>query len=674
MNVIAKEDPRKKPEALPAKEFNFPKYETITLDNGLKVFIVNDDQQPTVNFRILLNGGSLADGNKSSVSDITTQMLIKGTAKYSALDIANKLDGLGLSLNVSSSADYCQVYGSGLKKHLQTLLEITNELLTAPTFPQDELDKLKSISIADVKQMKARSSSVAAAIGRIALYGSEHPYAKMASEETINSLQVNDLKQYFKSNFIPNNATMVITGDVSAKNIKKDLEKYFSNWKKGTKNEFAVPEIKPEPVGVYFVSRPGAVQSSINVVTQGVPRNHPDYDKLNFTSSIIGAGFAGRLFKTLRETYSYTYTPFGYITSTKFTNRFSCGADVRGDVTDSSIIVINDQLELLTKEMPSDAELNLLKKYEIGQYLMAFSSKDYSGMLIQNADFYGLNINDIKTQHLKIQKYTPIDMMTTAKKYMNPRGSYIVVVGDPKIKPSLEKFGKIYEYNTDYLPETGAKAKAEKIDLSANQLIDKYVNAIGGKDKINSINTIIATGKIDFSIQGQTLPGSVEEKTKAPNKKYSMMDLGMMQNVYWCNGTKAWMKVGNTTSEAEPDDFEKIKAQSTIMRDANLINLGYKVEVIGKQKDWIVAKVSKNKEELTYFYDAKTFLIVKKEWAEPMQDGMLPVTEIYSDYKDFGGVKFPTTVKLETAMYNYTQSLKYEINSPIDDADFTPKN
>lgn len=673
MNIYAKIDPAVKPEPLPAKEFKFPDYETITLKNGLKVFVIKDDQQPTVSFRIMINGGSLVDGTHAGLSSITAQMLTKGTSKYSALDIANKLDGLGINLGASSSADFTTVAGASLKKHFPTLLEITKEILTAPTFPQDELDKLKKLTVANIKQEKSKGSAVAAAISRIALYGADHPYSKMQTEEGINSLTTSDLKSYFKNYIVPNNATMTVTGDVTAKEVKSMLEKHFADWKQGKKLDIKIPEVKPEPIGVYFVSRPGAVQSSINIVSMAVPRNHPDYDKLGLSSSIIGAGFAGRLFKTLRETYSYTYTPFGFVTGTKYTNRFACGADVRADVTDSSVSVILEQLKLLTEEVPSTEELDLLKKYEVGQYMMSFSNKDYTSMLIQNADFYGLDINKVKDYHLRLLKYNESDMREMARKYMNPRSSYIVVVGDPSNKEKLAKFGKIYEYNTDYEPVTGAKAKAEKVDMTPKQLMEKYHNAIGGASKINEINSIEVTGKLEFDMQGQAIPGSVTEKYQRPNKKYAEFDLGIMKTHTYYNGKEGWMAVGPEMQQATGTDLDRVKAQSEFMRDARLLEIGYKMEIIGKQKNYIVAKVTRDKEELTYYFDASSYLLVKKEYNEVMPAGLLPVTETYGDYKEFGGVKFPTSVSVSTPQYSYTSTVSYELNKAMNDADFAPK-
>lgn len=673
MNMQAKENKDQKPTAMPAKEFNFPKYETVTLKNGMKVFVVEDKQQPTVNFRIMFKGGTSVEGDKTGVADLMTGMLTKGAGNRSALDIAELIDGLGIGFNASSSVDFATVSGYGLKKQLPTLLELAKDVLTAPTFPQDEFDKMKKLMVVSIKNEKSNSQSVAGVIGRKAAYGLNHPYARKASEDGIKEISVSDLKTYFSKYFIPNNATMVVIGDVSPKEIKDLLEKNLSSWKKGADVNISVPAASPMPLGVYFVARPGAVQSSICVVTNAVPRNNPEYDVLDMASSIMGAGFAGRLFKTLRETYSYTYTPFGYLTTSKYVNRISCGADVRADVTDSSIAVVLEQLELLTKEMPGDEELGRLKKYSVGQYLMAFANKDYVGNLIQNADFYGLDIEKVKKHHLKMQSISGLEIMQAAEKYMNPKSAYVVVVGDPKVKPSLEKFGKIYDFNMDYEPETGENSKFEAVSLSASALIDKYAAAIGGKAKVNAVKTLKSEAKITFEIQGQSLPGTIVEINKEPNMQYMMMDLGMMKQGTWFNGTKGWMMSGTTTQEATGEDLEKMKVAAGVLPEAKLPELGFKCTVLGKQKGNIVLKAEKDGSETLYYFDAESFLLNKKESAEQMPDGLLPITDTFSNYQDFQGIKLPTVRTTETPIYNISYELGYKLDEDIPNSQFEPE-
>ncbi len=676
INMQAKDkvDLTQKPDALPAKDVNFPKYETATLKNGLKVFVIRDDQQPTIVFRIMINGGSAVEGNKTGIADLTAQILSKGAGSRSAFDIANALDGIGANVSVSAAGDYNIVSGSCLKKHLPLVLEITRDILTKPTFPEAEFPKLVSQMVAGIKQEKSRSSAVAAVISRIAMYGKDHPYSKKASEASLSQISVNDLKSYFSNYFLPNNASMSIIGDVDVKDIKADLEKYFADWKPGTIADLSVPKAEPMPIGVYFVKRPVATQSSVVVATPAVARNHPDYDVLNLSSSVIGAGFAGRLFRTLREQYSYTYTPFGYLTQAKYINRFACGADVRSNVTDSSVAVILEQLRLLAYEAPGDEELNRLKKYEVGQYLMSFASSEFVGSLIQNANFYGIDMKDVKNYHKKLQSFTPNQIQQTAAKYMNPQSAYIVVVGKPEVLTSLEKFGKVYEFNMDYEPMTGENAKMEKVDLSAEQLLAKYVKAIGGLEKINSITTLTKSSTVEFGMQGQNFPGTIVEKTKVGNKQYSSLNVqNVLSTEVWADGVNVWMKAQGSIAQAEGDDKDKILKDAVLFADSKLLENGNKCEVLGKQQNNILLKVVyKSGLESTYYFDADNYLIIKKESVEMMGADAMPVTYTYSDFKEFNGMKMPTSIKTDTPIYNISEKADYKFNEVMEDIIFAP--
>ena len=387
----------------------------------------------------------------------------------------------------------------------------------------------------------------------------------------------------------------------------------------------------------------------------------------------MGAGFGGRLFRTLRETYSYTYTPYAYLTSTKYTNRTECGADVRASVTDSSISVILEQLDTLCSELDPEEHLSRMKKYVVGQYYMAFASKDYVGNLIQNADFFGQNIEEVKNLPLTMQNMSAMRIMEAAKKYMQPKNAYIVVVGDPSVKDKISKFGKIYEYNMDYEPETGENAKFEKSALSVSQVCDKYTEAIGGKNKINAVNTLTSTGSVNLEMQGQSVKGSYTEKFKNPNKYYQMMDFGMVKQGTWFNGTKGWALVGTTNQEMTGEDLDRLKGQAGLFKVAKLADGEYQSEVLGLQKGFLVVKSNINGVNTTFYFDANTNLLMKQEYVEKMEDTPMPITETYSDYKSFDGIMFPVKISIVTPMYNIDEELEYKINEEINDSEFQPK-
>ncbi len=161
-----------------------------------------------------------------------TSLLTKGTKTKSALDIAQKMDGIGAGVGAGSSADYFTLSGGGLTKHIDPILEVMADVLINPTFPQEEFDKLLPQFIQSLESEKANSGSIASALTRIALYGEHHPYAIKETKESLESIKIADIKELYRTWMKPNNATMTVIGDVKADEIVKKLENAFKNWEK----------------------------------------------------------------------------------------------------------------------------------------------------------------------------------------------------------------------------------------------------------------------------------------------------------------------------------------------------------------------------------------------------------------------------------------------------------
>lgn len=666
-------DITKKPEPLPSKEFLFPKFHESKLDNGVKVFIVEDHEQPTFSFRILIPGGTALDKDKPGLAELTAEMLTKGAGKFSAYQIAQKLDGVGASLDISAQSDYFIVRGSSILKHIPTLLDVLSDVLLNPTFPKEELEKLKPRIIAAIRNEKSRGSSVAAALTRKIIYGENHPYGRRKTEESVQSITIEDIKAFYKKSFVPDWASIVIVGDVKEKEIVSLFNKVLKAWKKENTPPISMPPRNPSPLGVYFVKRPASVQSSIVVSTPTVEIYHPDYETIDLAASIMGSGFAGRLFRTLRETYSYTYTPFGYQTSSKFANRFSCGAEVRNQVTDSAIDVIKEQLRLLATEPATEDELNRIKKVEIGNYLMSFENSDFVASLIQDAHFYGIPIERVKEYPKRVELMTPYDIRRVATRYMHPDKAYIVVVGNPEVEPKLERFGKVFEYDLDLNPLTGEKAQLEKISISPKELIEKYSITRGGPQFLEQVRSIIVEGNAQLSVQGQSLNGKIVEKFKYPFKKYQLVDFKMFRNEIWFNNNEAWSKVQGKVDKFDQFETDKLFFEYAILMAFDKLLPNFHIEVLGKQGENILVKFTNNRGfEATGYFDSKTFILNKLESVENTPQGPIPVTIEYKKWDNVDGFLFPIAIKTTNPMFTVEIENNFQINPEIDETEFKP--
>jgi predicted Zn-dependent peptidase len=666
-------DVSEKPEPLAKKDFEFPEYQIITLDNGIQTFVIEDDEQPTFAMRILIPGGSSIEGDKPGVAELTASMMTKGAAGKSSFEIARKLDGVGADISVSASDDYIRITASALKKHMPTVFETLNDIITKPDFPQEEFDKLIKQAVAGIQYEKSEPRTMANKLARKVIYGELHPYAQAPTEESIKEVTLEDIKEYYSKYIIPNKATISVIGDVNPSEMKSELETALAGWEKGKPYEINIPDASPMAKGVYFIKRPGSVQSIVSYHTKGVRYGHPDYEELDMAANVIGAGFAGRLFRILREEYSYTYTPFGYLTGSKYANRFSCGADVRNSVTDSALTVIIEQVGGLADSGPEKDELERVKNYIVGSYLMNFESSEFIASLVQDADFYGIPIGKVKNYPDRAADFSIRQIRKVAEKYISPDDMRLVVVGAPDVADKLDKFGPVFYYNLDLERETAA-TELEEVSLDAEELIEKYVDAIGGRDAIDAIKTIEETGTAELNISGRTVPGSYVAKSKKGGKQYTNMDLGMVKNEIWVDGENVWVLSNNELRTEEGTERDQKLFTAQLFYETKLIEAGYDCEVLGKNDEYIIMKCSSSGgEEKTYYYDAESFLLRKVESMDEGPQGPMSVTVEFDDYKKFGGVMLPTIRKNTNSMFTLETKTTYKINEKIEESVFQPK-
>lgn len=674
--VFAKDnlDITKKPEPLAEKKYTFPEYKQETLANGLKVFIVEDHRQPTINFNMIIQGGSSEDGEKPGLASMTASMLTKGAGKMNALQIASKLDNIGAGIHASADRDKISIGGSCLKKHFGTVVDMMSLVLLNPTFPNDELKKLKKLEIAGLQNEKSQPNAIMGKIVKKVIYGDSHPYAAISTEKSLNSIEHEDMVNYHAKYFVPGNASIVITGDITPKKAVSELEDALKKWKKSDVPEIKIPATKPLPLGVYFIPRLGSVQSTVVMAAPAVPFIDKDWEMIDMVSDVLGAGFGGKLTRSLREKYSYTYSPYSQVSRSKYANLMLCGADVRNAVTDSAIAVMRDDILSMSSELMKPEDLERTKKYTVGAYSMALASSDFIASLIQNADFNGIPIERVKnfpTNRMSISNY---QVQKTAKKYLNPSGLYIFVVGSPDVRKTLDKFGKVYEYNLDIQPQE--IAEMESLSITPEKLLSKYKEAIGGSEAIEGLKSIIKKGSAKLNLPGQDpLEGTLTMKQKSSGKFYQIVEMGSFTQESWVGDSGSWSKSMGSIHKDDGIELEKSNYKAELFPALSLIKLGYKLEVLGRQGGSIIMKsVSPLGQESTYFFDEKSYLLTKREAIENSPQGPIPLTTEFGDYQKFGNILMPVKVSETNPFFSINFNMSYELNPEIDDSIFNRAN
>jgi len=360
------------PEAGPAPKINIGKANTFKLDNGLQVIVSENHKIPSVSFQVSLKNEQILEYDKVGYVSMAGDLLGRGTTTKSKAEIDEAVDFIGANFNTFGSG----MFGSSLTKHMPALLDIMTDVLYNPSMPATELEKIKTQTLTGLEAGKTDPNSISANMRGKVMYGGNHPYGEIQTEDNVKAIDIDACRKYVDEFFIPNNAYLVIVGDITVDAAKDVANKYFGSWERKPFKPVrhrAVPDA--ESTQVQFANKDGAVQSVVNVSYPiDMKPNSPDVIPARVMNTILGGGFSGRLNLNLREDKAYTYGAGSNISSDRLAGSFNASASVRNEVTDSSITQILYELDLITKE-PVDAEvLQNTKNFMTGGFARSLES------------------------------------------------------------------------------------------------------------------------------------------------------------------------------------------------------------------------------------------------------------------------------------------------------------
>jgi zinc protease len=435
------------PKAGPNPTFALPKIEKSKLSNGLNVWVVNQNELPIVSMNLVLNaGGTLDSADKTGVASMTANMLNQGTKTRSATEIANQLQGIGASAGANAGWDSSNVSLQSLTKNLDKALEIYADMVVNASFPATELESIRRRSLGQFIQQKANPGFISNVVYSKILYG-DQPYGRQlgGNEKSIRAMTRDDLVKFYEAYYRPNNATLIVVGDVNSKTLLPQLEKAFAGWQAGGTPVAATP-IPAEYVGkpgIYIVDKPGAAQSSVSIGQVGIARNNPDYYAVQVMNSILGGGSSGRLFMNLREDKGYTYGAYSSFSFRRGAGPFSASAEIQTGSTKEAVVEFMKELNGIRGANPvTEADLERQKQSLIRRYPAGFETVGQISGQLSNLVVYGLPDAYFNEYIPKVNSVTLADVNRVANKYLTPEKMAIVIVGDRKaIEDKLKELG-----------------------------------------------------------------------------------------------------------------------------------------------------------------------------------------------------------------------------------------
>ena len=444
-SVNADEPWRKNQPAAPATRtyMQVPTPESITLSNGLTVMLAPRRGLPVVAANLVIKTGS--DSNPPDapgLANFTAAMLTQGTKTRNALQIADDTAQLGATLTATSTMDASTLSTRSLKKNFAAALDQLADVALNPSFPAEELERQRTARLGQLAQQRANPQALAATIVANVLYGEKHPYgfAEIGTAASLKAMTPDRLRAFWQQNFVPNNAALVVAGDISMAELRPLAEKAFGSWQRGTPARPTLTAPEHALSKIVIVDRPGAPQTQLRVAMIGAARSAADFRPAQVMNTALGGLFSSRINMNLREKNGYTYGASSQFVFRKAPGPFQVGSGVRTDVTAAAAAEMIKELRGMAEApMPGD-ELKRSKDALTYSLPGAFETSIGTAASLANIYTYDLGLDYYATYAESVYAVTPDQALAAAKKYLVPERFVIVAIGDrSKIEADLKK-------------------------------------------------------------------------------------------------------------------------------------------------------------------------------------------------------------------------------------------
>ncbi len=670
LTLIMQAQDRPQPKPGPAPAINIKKPETFTLPNGLKVMVVENHKLPRVSFNLSIDNAPYAEGNKKGVDDLTSSLIGNGSTTISKDAFNEEIDFLGAELNFYSSG----ASANCLSKYSGRILELLADGALNPNFSKEEFDKEKDKLIEGLKTQEKSVAAVAGRVQNVLAYGKSHPYGEFLSEATIKNVTLEDVEMNYNTNFVPENAYLVVIGDVKVKAVKKAIEKLFGSWAKATAPQLSYSDPKNVQYSqINFVDMPNAVQSEIALQnTVNLKMTDKEYFAAIVANQILGGDFNSYLNMNLREAHGWTYGARSGISGSKYISTFRASTQVRNAVTDSAVVEFFKEIKKIRTEKVTDEVLNNVKAGYIGKFVMQIEKPQTVAGYALRIKTQGLPEDFYENYIKNINAVTADDVLAAANKYFLEDNIRVIIVGKgSEVIPGLEKT-KIPMFYFDKYGNPTEKPVMKKpvpAGVTTKTVFDNYIAAIGGEKAVAGVKTIFASGTATI----EQAPAPISFTSKKDAKGRVLISIAM-EGMGELSKQVLNEKGGYATQQGQRKDLtaeevaEKKATASTF--DELLLAKNPAVVLDGIESlNGTDAYVIKNGKS-TYYYDVITGLKISESKTIEKGENKMTVVTSYSDYRVVKGIKVPFEMIINQGMDLDFKMTDVKINEGVSDADF----
>ena len=664
------------PESGPAPEIFFGKPQTFKLDNGLTVMVVENTKLPRASASLSFDNPLIFEGDIAGVSSILAEMVGNGTQSISKEDFIEEIDYMGASLNVTGSG----AFAGSLKRYFPRVLELMASAVLEPLFTQEEFDRQKNLIKESLKTGEKDVGTAADRVESFITYGSQHPNGEFISQESLDKASLQDAIDFYNNYSSPSNAYLVIIGDVNYDEIKSKVTDLFGSWnsKEVSSSSFPSPN-NPDETEIIFVDMPNGVQSVVSVInTIEFNKKNSDYFAALVANRILGGGGAGRLFNNLREDKGWTYGSYSGISeSYKTKGLVIAQAQVRNEVTDSAAVELLMELDKMKNTYVLDEELNSAKAKYTGNFVLSLENPSTIAGFARNIITQDLPEDYYNSFLENINSVTKEDVQNAAKNYFLTDNTRVFITG--KGSEILESIENI-EYNGKKLKVRYFDKYANEIErpdytvdsnISAEDVIDDYIKAIGGKDALSEVTSIEI--KATSNIQGTVLEMySIKNNQNQSLMEMSAMGMTIAKTVF--NKFQGFNEVNGQRIPLTEVELEQAIINSALFSELNfdfsLVELVGTSDVEGEKAYEI--KVTDNK---SIFYSVDTGLKLKEVESQEVEGNLIVGETYYREYEEVEGILLPKVINQVSAAIPIPGGITFKttsikLNVETNDSDF----
>jgi zinc protease len=436
--------------------FKLPGVKRFRLKNGLRVILAESHKLPLVGVEMVVRTGNGANPpDKAGLADLVADMLDEGTTTRSATRIAEEIAQLGATLSTNATWDASSLSISALSENIDRALDVWADVLLQPAFSEDDLARVRENLLSALARRKDSPPLVAGVTFARVLYGERHPYGWPAggTEKSVRRLTRGEVQAFFQEYYRPNNAVLVVAGDIREAELRAKMERRLAGWKPKPVPPVKIPKAPPvAKTRIFLVDKAGAPQSSIRLGLVGIERKNPDYYRALVTNQILGGGFK-RLTLNLRETKGWTYGVASMFEARRTPGPWTAGGEFVANHTADSVTEIVKEISTLCTDEVGDRELKETKDEIVRAFPARFATANQVAAQMAALAVYDLPDKDLENFSARIASVTATDVRKTAQKYLHPDNLVIVVVGDrTTIEPSLRKIGEVELRDLDGAP------------------------------------------------------------------------------------------------------------------------------------------------------------------------------------------------------------------------------